>query len=130
MNPHDIDRPSTWKPYRTGLCDNCWGSCCTMPVEVKLSDLLRIGIVSEDEAAGSIKKLAKRLSKEGYISSYRAGTELFMLTQRQGRDCYFLHPETRLCTVYEKRPDVCRQFPSIGPRPGFCPVIPKKAFKR
>jgi len=121
----DIDRPSTWKSYHKGLCASCWGGCCTMPVEVHLQDLIRLGVVSEDEAQGSIKKLAKRLAKEGLISSYRQGTELFMLTQKHGRDCYFLDSRTRLCTVYEKRPDVCRKFPSIGPRPGWCPATPK-----
>lgn len=122
----DIDRPSTWKQYKSGMCDGCFGGCCTMPVEVKLSDLIRLGVTSEDEAASSIKKLAKRLYKEGIISSYRQGTELFILTQRQGRDCLYLHPQTRLCTVYEKRPEVCRQFPSIGPRPGYCPGFKNK----
>lgn len=117
----DIDRPSTWKIYKTGMCDGCFGGCCTMPVEVKLSDLIRLGVTTEDEAASSMKKLSKRLHKEGIISSYRQGTELFILTQRHGRDCLYLHPQTRLCTVYEKRPEVCRQFPSIGPRPGYCP---------
>ncbi len=92
-----------------------------MPVEVKLADLIRLGLCSEDEAAGSVKKLSKRLIKEGYIVSYRQGTEFFMLSQKANRDCYFLDSKTRLCTVYEKRPDTCRQFPSIGPRPGFCP---------
>jgi Fe-S-cluster containining protein len=65
------------------------------------------------------------LMKEGIISSYRQGTELFMLTQKHGRDCYFLDSKTRLCTVYDKRPGVCRDFPSIGPRPSFCPCTPK-----
>lgn len=96
-----------------------------MPVEVKLSDLIRLGVTTEDEAQGSIKKLAKRLLRQGIVSSYRHGTELFMLTQKQGRDCYFLDSKTRLCTAYEKRPDVCRKFPEIGPRPGFCPSTPK-----
>ncbi|RYZ65332.1 MAG: YkgJ family cysteine cluster protein [Proteobacteria bacterium] len=121
----DIDRPSTWKFYRQGMCDKCYGGCCTMPVEVKLSDLIRLGVVTEDEALGSIKKVAKRLSREGIISSYRQGTELFMLSQKNIRDCYFLDSKTRRCTVYEKRPGVCREFPAIGPRPTFCPVTPK-----
>lgn len=116
----DIDRPSTWKAYRKGMCEGCFAGCCTMPVEVKLSDLIRLGLTDEDEAAGSMKKLAKRLMKLGLVSSYRAGTDLFMLVQKKGRDCVFLD-ENRLCTVYDRRPDVCRQFPSIGPRPGFCP---------
>nr|BFD60775.1 hypothetical protein CKG001_28820 [Bdellovibrio sp. CKG001]BFD64188.1 hypothetical protein BdHM001_28690 [Bdellovibrio sp. HM001]BFD68382.1 hypothetical protein HAGR004_34040 [Bdellovibrio sp. HAGR004] len=92
-----------------------------MPVEIKLSDLIRLGVATEDEAQTSIKKLAKRLIKEGIIVSYRSGTEFFMLSQKANRDCLFLDSKTRLCTVYEKRPDTCRQFPSIGPRPGFCP---------
>lgn len=125
MSRTDIDRPSTWKMYRKGMCEICWGACCTMPVEVQLSDLVRLGVVGEDEAQGSIKKLAKRLIREGIVSSYRQGTELFMLTQKHGRDCYFLDSKTRLCTVYEKRPEVCREFPKIGPRPGWCPVTPK-----
>ncbi len=120
MKP-DIDRPSTWKQYRTEMCTGCFGGCCTMPVEVKLSDLIRLGLVTQDEADGSIKKVAKRLIKEGYVTSYRQGTDLFMLSQKANRDCYFMDTKTRLCTVYEKRPEVCRQFPSIGPRPGYCP---------
>lgn len=93
-----------------------------MPVEVKLSDLVRLGLVAESETGGSIKKIANRLKKEGFVSSYRHGTDLFMLTQKANRDCIFMNSETRLCTRYEKRPDVCRDFPSIGPKPGWCPA--------
>lgn len=93
-----------------------------MPVEVHLADLVRLGCVSPDEATGSIKKIVKRLKKERIITSYRQGTDLFMLGQKTNRDCLFLNSDTRLCTVYEKRPGVCRDFPSIGPRPGYCPV--------
>lgn len=121
MKNPDVDRPSTWKVYHAGMCKGCSGACCTMPVEVKLSDLVRLGVCSEDEALGSIKKLAKRLVKEGVIVSYRQGTEFFMLSQKSNRDCYFMDSRTRLCTVYERRPETCRRFPEIGPRPGFCP---------
>lgn len=117
----DIDRPSTWIRYREGLCQGCHGGCCQMPVEVHFDDLLRLGVVSEDERSSSRKKLANRLLKDKVIQSYRHGTDLFMLSQKANRDCHFLDLQSRLCTVYEKRPNVCRQFPSIGPRPGFCP---------
>ncbi len=118
----DKDRPSTWKKYDPSFCASCKAHCCRMPVEVKLSDLIRMGIASQDEADTSIKKLAKRLIKMGYIKSYREGTEFFMLTQRANDDCYFLDPYSRLCTIYEKRPDTCRKFPAeIGPRIGLCP---------
>lgn len=93
-----------------------------MPVEIRLSDLIRLELTTEDEAQHSLKKLVKRLTKAGIIAGYRHGTGLFMLTQKNGRDCYFLNSLTRRCTVYEKRPDVCRQFPEIGPRPAYCPM--------
>jgi Fe-S-cluster containining protein len=125
MDPVDIDRPSTWKFYRQGMCEACWGGCCTLPVEVTLADLVRLGVATEDEALGSVKKLAKRLSREGIISGERPDTGFFILSQKAARDCYFLDSRTRRCTVYERRPDVCRRFPEIGPRPGFCPVTPK-----
>lgn len=97
-----------------------------MPVEIKIEDLIRLGHASEDDIENK-KKLANRLRKEGLIQSYRESTGLFMFTQRPNGDCYYLHPVTRLCQVYEKRPDTCRKFPSsIGLRPGYCPVTPKK----
>jgi len=95
-----------------------------MPVEIKVEDLLRLELISEDELS-SPKKIAKKLIKSGVLRSYREGTGNFMLTQKPNDDCYFLDSKTRLCTVYEKRPGVCRQFPQIGPRPGFCPAIKK-----
>lgn len=98
-----------------------------MPVEVTLNDLIRMGLVEKDETEGSIKKIAKKLIKDKHVVSYRQGTGLFMLAQKTNRDCIFLNSDTRLCTVYEKRPEVCRKFPSIGPRPGYCPA--SKMFK-
>ncbi len=96
-----------------------------MPVEVSVEDLVRIGIVAVEETQGSLKKLARRLEKEGFIKSFRAATGLFLLAQRSGRECVFLGPD-RLCTVYEKRPDVCRGFPTaLGPRVGNCPYKKK-----
>lgn len=93
-----------------------------MPVEVKSSDLIRLNLTTQDELDQSIKKTAKRLKKEGYISSYREGTEFFMLTQKPNSECLFLDSKTRFCTVYEKRPETCRAFPSVmGTRVGWCP---------
>jgi Fe-S-cluster containining protein len=103
------------------MCEGCFAGCCTLPLEVSAFDLIRLGLVSEDEAAASLKKVARRLSKEGIIRSYHAKSGLFIVEQRRGRDCIFLDEKSRLCTVYEKRPEVCRTFPKIGPRPGYCP---------
>ncbi len=122
----DKDRPSTWKKYEEKNCVSCKAGCCQMPVEIKATDLVRLGLVSEDELQSSVKKVAKRLMKEGVIQSYRSGTEFFMLTQKSNSDCYFLDSVTRFCTVYDRRPETCRGFPAqIGPRVGFCPYIKK-----
>lgn len=92
-----------------------------MPVEISFADLVRLGLTSEDERTNtSEKKIAKRLQKEGIIKDYRGATGFFTLTQQANDDCYFLGKD-RLCKVYDLRPGVCRQFPAIGPRPGFCP---------
>lgn len=121
----DPQRPSTWREYKKGMCNGCWGGCCTLPVETSVNDLIRLGLTTEEEAAVSLKKLAQRLQKEGIIQAFQAKSQLFVLEQRNGRDCIYLGKSDRLCTVYEKRPEVCRKFPKIGPRPGWCPVSPK-----
>ena len=117
----DPQKPSTWKPYRKGMCEGCWAGCCTLPLEVSAYDLMRLELITEDEAASSLKKVARRLMKEGFVRSFMSRTGVFIMEQRAGRDCIFLGEQDRRCTVYEKRPEVCRQFPKIGPRPGFCP---------
>lgn len=124
----DKDRPSTWVAYRSGLCASCVAACCTMPLEVRLSDLERLGLVEEGEA--SPKKIAKRLGKLAIVKSYRAATGLFLLQQKADDSCPFLG-EDRLCTVYEKRPDVCRGFPmALGPRVTYCPYRKKQEKRR
>lgn len=123
-------RPSEWRKYKSGMCKGCWGGCCTLPVEASVADLIRLGVATEDEACASLKKLARRLEKEGIIQAFVPSSQLFVLEQRHGRDCRYLHPTTRLCTVYEKRPEVCRQFPKIGPRPGWCPQASISSMKK
>jgi uncharacterized protein len=117
----DPQRPSTWLKYQRRMCEGCWAGCCTLPLEVSAADLIRLGLTTEHEAADSLKKLARRLEREGVVQAYNAKTQIFILEQRNGRDCIFLG-KNRLCEVYETRPEVCRAFPRIGPRPGFCPA--------
>lgn len=125
----DMGRPSTWVRFTNpNQCEGCKASCCSLPVEVSASDLVRLELTTEDEVAASPKKTFRRLHQAGYVRDHFIKTGLFILEQRNGVDCIFLHPTTRRCTVYEKRPDVCRKFPSIGPRPGYCPkqAMPKE----
>ena len=122
----DKDRPSTWKKYEEKNCVSCRAGCCQMPVEVRAADIVRLKLATEDELQSSLKKTVKRLMKDGFIQSYRSGTEYFMLMQRSNSDCLFLDLKTRFCTVYENRPDTCRGFPTLNsPRISFCPYIRK-----
>lgn len=117
----DAQLLETWRKYEKGLCSDCWAGCCTMPVEAHASDLVRLGLMSEDELGWDLEVVAKRLYKKKLIQFYSPKTQVFVLAQVSGRDCVFLHPKSRTCTVYEKRPETCRNFPRVGPRSGFCP---------
>ncbi|WP_374536080.1 YkgJ family cysteine cluster protein [Chitinimonas taiwanensis] len=117
----DLDRTGTWIKYRNGLCDSCVASCCTMPVEVKLGDLVRMGVVEAFEAEHvPAKEIAKRLSKVRIIGQFNFKQSIFTLARRANGDCLYLDAQTRRCTIYEQRPNTCRNHPRIGPRPGFC----------
>jgi len=118
----DVDRPDTWTKYRSGLCDGCAANCCTMPVEVKLPDLVRLGLVDPFEAQHEpAKQIAKRLTKAGVIEHFNFKNSIYTLARRASGDCHYLDAVTRRCTVYEKRPNTCRLHPQVGPRPGHCP---------
>ncbi len=118
----DVDRCETWTRYKKGLCDSCAANCCTMPVEVKMADLVRLGMVDPFEAENDDPKhIAKRLSKAGQIDHFNFKNSIFSLARRASGDCHLLDAKTRRCTVYDKRPNTCRLHPQVGPRPNHCP---------
>ena len=121
----DINDISTWTKYKSRLCPKCRANCCTMPVEVKISDLIRIGAITAFEADEPIKTLAKQLKKEGVIEHFNFKNQIFTLVRFANYDCLYLDSMSRRCVVYEKRPDTCRNHPQVGPRPGFCPYEQK-----
>ncbi|RZI89473.1 MAG: YkgJ family cysteine cluster protein, partial [Pseudomonas sp.] len=41
----EVDRLDTWQRYSSHMCGGCHSTCCTLPVEVKIKDLIRIGVV-------------------------------------------------------------------------------------
>ena len=118
----DVDRVSTWTRYRQGLCNTCAANCCTMPVEVKLADLVQLGWVDPFEAEHEApKNIAKRLMKTGQVGHFNFKQGIYTLARRASGDCLMLDAQTRRCTVYEQRPNTCRLHPQVGPRPGHCP---------
>ena len=118
----DVNRPDTWTRYRAGLCASCAANCCTMPLEVQLSDLVRLGLVDAFEAEHEEPRLiARRLLKARVVDNFHHKSGLFTLARRANGDCQYLHPDTRLCTVYEQRPETCRLHPQKkSPRLGYC----------
>ena len=118
----DVDRLETWTRYRPGLCDTCAANCCTMPVEIRLADLIRLGLVDPFEAEHEEPRLiARRLIKLRQVERYNHKDGIFTMARGANGDCQFLDAHTRRCTVYEQRPDTCRKHPQVGPRPGHCP---------
>ncbi len=118
----NVDNCDTWTRYRNGLCNTCAANCCTMPVEVKLPDLVRLELVDPFEAEHEEpKQIAKRLQKMGVIEHFNFKNSIFTLSRRANGDCQNLGAKTRRCTVYDKRPNTCRLHPQVGPRPGYCP---------
>ncbi len=115
-----IESTASWIKYNSKLCNSCVGTCCSLPVEVKTSDLIRMGVMDEFELDENPKKVAKRLKKEGVIEHFYAKKELFTLTRMASGDCLYLDQKNRRCTIYQSRPDTCRNHPQVGPRPGFC----------
>ena len=117
----DVDRLETWTRYRNGLCAGCAAACCTMPVELRLPDLVRLQLVDPFEAEHEApKQIARRLEKAGLIGHFNFRHSIYTLARRASGDCLFLDANTRRCTVYERRPDTCRRHPQVGPRPGYC----------
>lgn len=121
----DIERLDTWIKYNKSMCASCVGSCCTLPAEVKVTDLVRMQLLDAFEAEEPAKGLAKKLKKAGMIDHFNFASETFTLARRANNDCIFLDSATRRCTIYDKRPDTCRNHPTIGPRPGHCAYRPK-----
>ncbi len=91
-----------------------------MPVEVKIPDLVRMGVITEFEAKEPIKKLAKKLKKDGVIEHFYFKKQIFTLVRFANNDCLYLDSTSRTCRIYKIRPDTCRNHPRIGSRPGFC----------
>ena len=86
-------------------CTKCPAYCCSIydRVQVTKRDLKRLAKhfgISEETAA---ERHTKMYQKERILR--RKKDPIF------GLACKFLDPETRRCTIYNGRPNVCRTFP-------------------
>jgi Fe-S-cluster containining protein len=119
----DVDRTETWTRYRAGLCDSCAANCCTMPVEIRLPDLVRLGLVDAFEAEHEEPRLiARRLVKSKQVERYNQKDGIFTMARRANGDCQFLDEATRRCSVYEQAPRHLPQAPAGRAAAGVLPV--------
>lgn len=88
-------------------CRNCPSYCCTYPrIPVNQRDIRRLARrfgIDEDAAE-------RRFTKQGHGKRERV-----LRHQRDevfGSACRFLDRETRLCTVHDARPSICRNHPN------------------
>jgi len=116
-----INDTNFWTEYKLGLCGGCAALCCRMRVEATLDDLVQMELVTPMEALGPVKRIARKLRQRGIIEDHNQTRTTFTLARRANDDCIFLGEESRRCTIYETRPETCRNHPEVGPRPGFCP---------
>ncbi len=121
-----LSDPNTWIKYKKGMCNRCDASCCKLPVEATLNDLLRMQLIEPFDLDEPIKAVAKKLSDAKLIDHFNRKRERFTLARRANDDCIFLDQRTRRCTIYAKRPEICRTHPQIGPRDNYCAFIEKK----
>ncbi len=120
-----LQDPNSWVKYRKGMCHSCQASCCKLPVEASLDDLLRIGVIDNFDLNEPIKNVAKQLQADRIIDHFNRKREKFTLARRANDDCIYLDQGTRRCTIYATRPEICRTHPLIGPKPNFCAYLEK-----
>lgn len=83
-------------------CEGCRAYCCTVYERVQ---------ITERDA----KRLAShlRIKPGAFFRKYTFGDRLLARKDDtpEGKACVFLDTDTRRCTVYEARPDICRSWP-------------------
>jgi len=90
-------------------CSKCPAYCCSYArIIVTDEDIKRLA-----KYHGITKKEArKRFTKKGEEPGERILRH--QIDEHFTTICRFLDPETRNCTIYEARPEICREFPGAG----------------
>lgn len=86
-------------------CAKCPGFCCSYPlIAITKADVERL---ARHHNLG-FETARERFTKEDHGKKYvlRRKTD-----EHFGRICKFFDTQKRRCTVYEARPDVCREYP-------------------
>lgn len=115
-----------WKRFEQSMCSSCEATCCYLPVEATASDLVRMGILDEFHLELDLKEIVKDALAHRDVIRYNSKDEKFTLKQGASGACIYLDLKKKNCTIYDKRPETCRNHPMIGPKRGFCAYLKKK----
>jgi uncharacterized protein len=87
-------------------CSKCPAYCCSIyeRVQVNKRDIKRLAKHFNVDVARAIERFTTTYDGERILR--RKADPIF------GKACKFLNPETRKCTIYDARPEVCREFPA------------------
>ena len=89
-------------------CDKCPAYCCSYPrVILGKKDLERLARHFGLSTREARKKFTKKGAEPGERVLRHRKDETY------GTVCRFLDRETRKCTVYEARPEICRDYPGL-----------------
>lgn len=80
-------------------CEGC-GSCCRLIVHLQPEEFEQYPERDRYFATGKFRCLTTDRLYDG----------LWTLNRQTNGDCTYLDSETRRCTIYERRPGVCRDF--------------------
>jgi hypothetical protein len=102
------------QPRRHYDCSKCPGYCCSYQlIEIGKRDIARLA----KHFGLSFEQAQERFTK------YDAGEKAQVLRHRKDKIfdsvCQFFDQKKRRCTVYESRPQVCRDYPPDSPRCGY-----------
>lgn len=109
-------RPARRAPRLAYDCTKCPAFCCSIyeRVAVKASDVRRLASHFGLTLGEARERFTKTYGRERIL---RRRSDALL-----GRACRFLHPETRGCTIYEARPDICREYPGVT-RCGYYDIV-------
>jgi len=95
-------------PHSGYNCLKCIGYCCAIYERVAVSntDLRRLARYFKVSVEEAEERYTTVHPVSGDRVLKRTADPIF------GASCMFQHPEKRVCTIYEGRPSVCRQYPS------------------
>jgi len=90
-------------------CARCPAYCCSYSrIPVEESDVRRLALHLGLTPEATARKFTKKGEEPGEVILRHQPDKIF------GTICKFLDRETRRCTVYNARPEICRSYPGTA----------------